>query len=132
MGKHSRHNKEDRRAIICGHLYRHAILIVPLIMVLIILIFDKLFQIKNAGDIMLLFMGISFIFFGCYDIIGTILEWKHILVSMQIFSHSRDAINPRRSWTMYEKKQMIGSGIVLIVSGLAVIVLTVLMLWGVL
>ena len=128
MGKHSRHNKEDRRAIILGHIHRHSILIVPLIMVFIILILHKLLQIKNAGDIMLFFMGISFIFFGCYDIIGTILEWKHILVSMQIFTHNRDEINPSRSWTTYEKKQMIGSGIVLIVSGLAVIVLTVLIL----
>ena len=47
------------------------------------------------------------------------LTWENI---------SRDAIKPRRSWKTYEKKQMIGSGIVLIVFGLAATILTILLM----
>ena len=129
MAKHSRHNKEDRRAILLAYIYRYSLLLIPFFGILIAFAIVILFPIKSES-ILLLPLGVLLIFLGCYNIIGAILKWKHLLVFLQLsyrrHAYLREAINPGRSWTTKEKRDMIGVGISFIFLGLAFILIMIL------
>ncbi len=80
------------------------------------------------GFISFLSFGIATLLVGMYEIIGTIFEFKHILVSLQIASlkNPLNSINPRKRWSKKQKTEGIGSGIIFAVLGLAIIVVAVL------
>lgn len=135
MSKHSRNNKSERRAILWGYIYRYSVIAVLFLIVGIVFAIGELFQIENLGIILFLSLGITFILLGGHDIIGAILEWKYLLVSIQLYNRhydSGDMINPRRAWTKYEKRQMIGTGIIGIILGIALTVITILAILGIL
>lgn len=57
-----------------------------------------------------------------WKIIGTLLEFKHILVSSLLSLHTLfPNINPKRNWTKSEKRDYIIIGIVFVFLGVAVI-----------
>ena len=85
------------------------------------------------GFVTFLSAGITMFCVGVYDIIGTVLEFKHVLVSLQLTSHIPfQNINPRRDWTKSEKREYIGVGIIFIILGLAFITIFALIQFGIL
>ena len=68
---------------------------------------------------------------GAYEIIGTVLEFKHSLVSLQLTRHN-SSINLRKGWTKSEKREYIGAGIVFVVAGLASTTIFALIHFGIL
>ena len=70
---------------------------------------------------------------GAYDIIGTLLEFKHILVASLLNLHTLfPNINLKRHWTKSEKRDYIIIGIVFVFCGLAVITTFTLFQFGIL
>jgi hypothetical protein len=70
---------------------------------------------------------------GVYEIIGTVLEFKHILVSLQLMRPAPfQNISPRRDWTKSKKKESITIGITFAVIGFSIIIMFVLQWLGVL
>ena len=132
MGKHSRNNKYERKIIIWAQIYRYSPILGILLPALFFLIIEKLFKTENAiiGFIPIFAFGTVPILWGCYTIIGAALEWKHVQVSLQL-SHNyrryrKESIKPRRGWTKNEKRDMIGVGIIFVILGIALTVITIL------
>ena len=71
-------------------------------------------------------MGIAAILFGLYHIIGTLMEAKHLLVSLQLSYHvSTNKIELHRPWKRKEKREyiLIGALSAFIGSALATVAL---------
>ena len=135
MKKGTSYSKKERRAITFGYLWRWGSIVI------ILLIPSIAFGICNLvntepeiqGFVTFLSAGIAMFCVGTYDIIGTVLEFKHILVSSQLATKIPfQNINPRRGWTKSEKREYIGVGIIFIILGLAFITIFTLVQFGVL
>ncbi|MBQ7374551.1 MAG: hypothetical protein IJW61_01070 [Clostridia bacterium] len=134
MKKGSNYSKREQRIILLGYLWRWGciliVLLIPAITIGICQLFDVTVKIKGFAALL---FGISMLLVGVYDIVGTALEFKHILVSLQLmYRRPFPNVNPRRGWTKSEKKEYITIGIIFAVLGLLMIIVFVLQQLGVL
>ena len=78
------------------------------------------------GFLFLFSMGILWLSRGIYQIIGSALSFKHILVSLQIRKRSvtgkLENPNPRKNWTKSEKRTGFSIGIIDMLIGTAFII----------
>lgn len=126
MKKYSSYSGKERRTIILGYLWRWGsigmMLLVPAITLVICNSLRVSAEFRSLAGA--LAFGISMFCVGTYDIIGTLLEFKHVLVSLQLASHVPH-VNPRRAWTSKDKREYIGVGIIFVVLGLALVAIVV-------
>ena len=135
MKKGISYSKKERRVITFGYLWRWGSIVIILLIPAIVFGICNMVNIepKIQGFVTFLSAGITMFCVGVYDIIGTVLEFKHLLVSVQLASHIHfQNINPRRDWTKSEKRENIGAGIAFIILGLAFITVFTLIQFGVL
>ena len=135
MKKGPSYSKRERRIISLGYLWRWGsiamIFLVPAIAFVICNLLNT--EPETQGFVTFLAAGITMFCVGTYDIIGTVLEFRHILVSLQLASHIPfQNINPRRDWTKSEKREHIGAGIVFVILGSAIITIFTLIQLGIL
>lgn len=136
MKKRSSFNRKERRAIMLGHLWRWGsialILLVPAIAYGICNLLNT--GAETQGFVTFLSAGITMFCVGVYNIIGTVLEFKHVFVSLQLASRHIpfQNFNPSRGWTKSEKRDYIFVGIIFAVFGLAIITIFTLVHFGVL
>ena len=124
MGKRTSYSKKEQQVITSGYLWRWGsiamILLVPTIAFVICNLLNT--EPDTQGFVTLLSAGFTMLCVGTYDIIGTAFEFKHILVSLQLARHTPlQNIDPRRDWTKSEKREHIGTGIIFVILGLAII-----------
>ena len=136
MKKGPYYSKKERRAITFGYLWRWGSIVIILLIPAIVFGICNLVNTEPEiqGFVTFLSAGITMFCVGVYDIIGTVLEFKHVLVSLQLTrSHIPfQNINPRRDWTKSEKRENIGAGIIYIILGLAIITIFALIQFGIL
>ena len=135
MKKGASYSKKERRVITMGYLWRWGSIVIILLIPAIAFGICNLVnaQPEIQGFVTFLSAGIAMFCVGTYDIIGTVLEFKHILVSSQLASNIPfQNINPRRGWTKSEKREYIGVGIIFIILGLAFITIFTLAQFGIL
>lgn len=139
MGKHSRYNRSERKILLWANIHRYSPILSILFSVLLFLFIYKICKIENFILSCIPFFVICAVptLWGCYTIIGAILEWKHIRVSLQLSNNRhpaywKDAVNPHRAWTPKEKRDMIGVGIISVILGIALIVMIILGILGIL
>lgn len=135
MGKGTSYSRKERQVIRLGFLWRWGsiamILLVPAITFVICNLLNT--EPETQGFVAVLSAGITMLCVGTYDIIGTVLEFRHILVSLQLASHIPfQNINPRRDWTKSEKREQIGVGIIFVILGSAIITIFTLIQLGIL
>ena len=134
MKKGSNYSKREQRIITLGYLWRWGSILIVLLIPAIYIGICQLFGVTGRvhGFVGGLLFGISMLLVGVYDIVGTVLEFKHILVSLQLMYHAPfQNINPRRNWTKSEKKEYITIGIMFAVIGFSIIIMFVLHWLGV-
>lgn len=83
-----------------------------------------------AAGLLLLSFPVSFIMTGLFDLLGGIFKWKGALCAVQSMCHQK--MDPRKSWTPHQRREMIGVGIVFIVLGAAFLLVILLRILGVL
>ena len=135
MKKGSSYSKKERQVITMGYLWRWGSIVIILLIPAIVFGVCNLVNIepKIQGFVTFLSVGITMFCVGAYCIIGTVLEFKHILVSLQLAYHiPYQNINPRRDWTKSEKREYIGIGIIFVILGLAFVTIIILTQFGVL
>ena len=134
MKKGTSYSRKERQVITLGYLLRWGSIVIILLIPAIVFGICNLVNTEPEiqGFVTFLSAGITMFCVGVYDIIGTVLEFKHVLVSLQLISHAFQNINPRRYWTKSEKREYIGVGIIFIILGLAVITIFTLMQFGIL
>ena len=135
MKKGSNYSKREQRIITLGYLWRWGSILIVLLIPAIYIEICQLFGVTGRvhGFVGGLLFGISMLLVGVYDIVGTALEFKHILVSLQLMTRSPfPNVNPRKEWTKSEKKEYISIGIMFAVIGFAMIIVFVLQWLGVL
>ena len=135
MGKRTSYSKKEQQVITLGYLWRWGsiamILLVPAIAFVICNLLNT--EPDTQGFVAFFSAGFTMLCVGTYDIIGTVFEFKHILVSLQLASHIPfQNINPRRAWTKSEKREHIGVGIVFVILGLVFITTFTLIQLGIL
>ena len=119
--------RKERKIIRLGYLWRWG----SMGLLLLTIPATALFEQAISERIICLTFGTTLAFIGIYHIVGTILEFKHLLVACQIaLTRSHPSLiccdvdlNPRRDWTPSEKRTFIGLGIIQTVVGLAGIIL---------
>ena len=134
MKKGSNYSKREQRIITLGYLWRWGSILIVLLIPAIYIGICQLFGVTGRvhGFVGGLLFGISMLLVGVYDIVGTALEFKHILVSLQLMTRSPfPNVNPRKEWTKSEKKEYITIGIMFAVIGFAMIIIFVLQWLGV-
>ena len=135
MKKGASYSKKERQVITFGYLWRWGSIVIILLIPAIVFGICNLVNVesKNQGFVTFLSAGITMFCVGTYDIIGTVFEFKHILISLQLARHRPfQNINPRRDWTKSEKRDYIGVGIIFVILGLAFITILALMQFGIL
>ena len=135
MKKGTSYSRKERQVITLGYLWRWGSIVIILLIPAIVFGICNLVNTKPEiqGLVTFLSAGITMFCVGVYDIIGTVLEFKHVLVSLQLASHIPfQNINPRRDWTKSEKREYIGVGIIFIILGLAFITIFTLAQFGIL
>ena len=135
MKKGTSYSKKERRTITFGYLWRWGSIVIMLLIPAIVFGICNLLNTEPEiqGFVTFLSAGITMFCVGVYDIIGAVLEFKHVLVSRQLASKNPFTnINPRRGWTKSEKREYIGGGILSIILGLAIITIFTLVQFGVL
>lgn len=123
---------ENERAIFMGYLWRWGsvalILLLPVFTYGICVFWGALP--KTQQFCTMLAFGIGMLGMGAYEIIGSVLEFRHLLVSLQLTVHiPKDKLNSTRAWTKQDKKDGIGIGIIFAFWGTAMIIVTMLG-WG--
>ena len=135
MGNRTSYSKKEQQVIILGYLWRWGSIVIMLLIPAIVFGICNLVNTEPEiqGFVTFLSAGITMFCVGVYDIIGTVLEFKHVLVSLQLTCHFPfQNINPRRDWTKSEKREYIGVGIIFIILGLAFITIFALIQFGIL
>ena len=135
MKKGTSYSRTERQVITLGYLWRWGSIVIMLLIPAIVFVICNLVNAepKTQGFVTFLSAGITMFCVGVYDIIGTVLEFKHLLVSLQLASLTPfQNINPRRDWTKSEKRENIGIGIIFVILGLAVITIFALAQFGIL
>lgn len=134
MKKGSNYSKREQRIITLGYLWRWGSILIVLLIPAIYIGICQLFGVTGRvhGFVGGLLFGISMLLVGVYDIVGTALEFKHILVSLQLMRPAPfQSISPRRDWTKSKKKESITIGITFAVIGFSIIIMFVLHWLGV-
>lgn len=124
MKKGTSYARKERQAITFGYVWRWGSIAMILLIPAIVFGICNLVNIEPQiqGFVTFLSAGIAMFCVGIYDIIGTVLEFQHILVSLQLARHTPfQDINPRRAWTKSEKRAHIGIGIIYVILGFAFI-----------
>ena len=135
MKKGISYSKKERQVITLGYLWSWGSIVIILLIPAIVFVICNLVNTepKIQGLVTFLSAGIAMFCVGIYDIIGTLLEFKHVLVSLQLAYHIPfQNINPRRDWTKSEKREYIGVGIIFAILGLAFIIIFTLIQFGIL
>ena len=124
------HNKEDR-IIALGYLWRWGSIALMIIVPLTAFIICELLNVasRTLGIALFLSWGLTVLCIGAYQIIGTALEFKHILVSLQLATHHALNINPRRGWNKSDKKDGFGVGIIFVALGLSLLIFALLTIY---
>ncbi len=132
MKKGIYYSKKDVRTIRLGYFLRYGSIVIVLLLPIIIGAICGLFGAEPDMQrfVALLSFGISLLGIGTYNVIGAALEFKHVLVSLQLGGIMPD-INPRRGWTGKEKKECIIAGVIFIILGLAAIIVFCLTHFGI-
>ena len=119
--------RKERKIIRLGYLWRWGSVGLFLLVFFVTIAFCE----KSILPRMLcLTLGITLVCIGIYHIVGTALEFNHLLVACQLahaifhvfFIFPDVDLNPRRDWTPSEKREFIGVGIIHTVVGLAGII----------
>ena len=112
--KKTSYTQEELDIIRLGYLWGYGRLILGFIFPAI---FSVVTQIFNNIEYYWLYIswGSYILFIGIYDIIGALLEFKHVLVSLQLAYHQKP--DPRSTWTKSEKREYIFVGIFFVVYG---------------
>lgn len=134
MKKGPSYSKRERRIISLGYLWRWGSIAVILIIPVIAFGICSLFNIpeQTKGYILFLSAGITMLCVAVYEIVGTVLGLKHLLVALQLTYHlPAQSLNPRRDWTKSEKREYIGVGIIFAALGIAIIIIFTLILLGI-
>ena len=135
MKKGASYSKKERQVITLGYLWRWGSIVIILLIPALVFGICNLANTEPQiqGLVTFLSAGITMFGVGVYEIIGTVLEFKHLLVSLQLASLTPfQNINPRRDWTKSEKREYIGVGIILVILGLSFITIFTLGQFGVL
>ena len=130
MKKGTNFSKKEKRTVFFGYLHRWGVVLM-IFMPLLFLIISQNHVTETAalGLLFYLSFGLSFLSFGIIDMLGALLEWKYILVAHQLAY--RASPNPRKNWDQKQKKEEIFIGIIFTAIGLAIIVPTLLHIFGV-
>ena len=119
-------SSKDKKAILFGYLWRWlgigSIVLIPMIATGIC----RLMQIPNEVQrvVWKWSLGGAMFFVGGYNLVGTLLRLKHLLVAAQLMAHvSLKDLDPNRPWTEKEKKDELTIGVILMAFGLAMIFL---------
>lgn len=134
MKKGPSYSKRERRIISLGYLWRWGSIAVILIIPVIAFGICSLFNIpeQTKGYILFLSAGITMLCVAVYEIVGTVLGLKHLLVALQLTYHlPAQSLNPRRDWTKSEKREYIGVGIIFAALGIAIIIIFTLIHLGI-
>ena len=120
--KKQTYNQRRSQIIMLGYLWRWCPIILILVPIILIKICEIIGVAQNALSLLFSFsFGFLFLSYGFCDIIGAILEFKHLLVSLQLAN--RLSPNPEKSWTKADKKMSIFCGIIISVIGIAMLLL---------
>ena len=123
MKRKSSSLREERKIIRLGYLWRWGSVGLSLLVLFVTIAFCE----KSILPRMLcLTLGSTLVCIGIYHIVGTALEFKHLLVACQLahaifhvfFIFPDVDLNPRRDWTPSEKREFIGIGIIFTIAGL--------------
>ena len=134
MKKGPSYSKRERRIISLGYLWRWGSIAVILIIPAIAFGICSPLNIpeQTKGYIVFLSAGITMLCVAVYEIVGTVLGLKHLLVALQLMYHlPAQRLNPRRDWTKSEKREYIGIGIFFATLGIAIIIILALMHLGI-
>ena len=126
------YSKTEQKTIRLGYLWHWgsigAIVLLPFLSAGIAKFFGAIPEIQ--GFLFLFAFGITFLSSGIYQITGTALSFKHILVSLQIqkrgISGKRENPNPRKTWTKSEKRTSFSIGIIDMLIGTAFIIISLI------
>ncbi len=135
MKKGTSYSKKEQQVITLGCLWRWGSIAIIFIIPAIIFGICSLFNIPGAtkGYIACLSAGITMLCVAIYEIVGTVLGFKHLLVALQLtYNIPLKNVNPRKDWTKSEKREYIGVGIIFIILGLAFITIFTLIQFGIL
>ena len=132
MKKGTSFSKTERRALALGYLWNYGFWSIPFLTCIIASLICSLIKVSPEIQkrVPFLFLGMALIFVGLYDIIGTVLEFKHIHISAQLGDKLRYP-NPRRLWTNEEKKHYVFIGSIWAIIGLICIIACVLDKFGI-
>ena len=88
MKKGTSYSKKERRVITMGYLWRWGSIVIILLIPAIAFGICNLVNTEPEiqGFVTFLSAGIAMFCVGTYDIIGTVLEFKHILVYLEVYS----------------------------------------------
>ena len=124
------YSKNEQKSIRYGYLWHWGsigcILLIPFLAVAIA---KSCEAVSETQEFLFLFsMGILWLSCGIYQLTGTALSFKHILVSLQISKRGvtgkREKPNPRKTWTKSEKRTSFSIGIIDILIGTAFIIIS--------
>ena len=134
MKKGTSYSRTERQVITLGYLWRWGSIAVILMIPAIAFRICSLFNIpeQTNGYIAYLSAGITMLCVAVYEIVGTVLGFKHLLVALQLTYHlPAQSLNPRRDWTKSEKREYIGIGIFFAALGIAIIIILTLIRLGI-
>gem|GEM_PF-2093108 len=129
------YSKREKRAITLGYLWRWGSLAVLILLPALVFGICNLLNIEPKTQIYVtfLFAGITMLCVGTYEMIGALLGFKHLLVSLQLASHMPfQTVNPKRGWSKSERREVTGSGVIFVLLGSAFIICFTLMHLGIL
>ena len=129
------YSKTEQKTIRLGYLWHWgsigAIVLLPFLSAGIAKLFGAIPEIQ--GFLFLFAFGITFLSSGTYQTIGTALEWKHILIALQInprHSASVSGPNPQKPWTKAVKRKGIALGIIDLVVGTATLIVSFIAIYS--
>ena len=127
MKKFSSYSKRENRIIELGYFWHWGSIVITFLIPAITFWICNLLNTdpKAQGLLTSLSAGIIMVCIGAYEIIGTVLEFKHLLVSLQLATHIPfQNINPKRAWTKAEKRDYICIGTIFLIIGLSIITIS--------
>lgn len=126
-------HKNEEHIIKLGYLWHYGTIALYVLIPLTIIGICELTGASSDTFILILGLswGIAFLCTGIYQIIGSTLEYKHILVSIQLFTHKPFNVNPRREWSKSEKKQSYGIGIIFVILGSMLLIAAAITFYGI-
>lgn len=123
-------SKAEHRILALGRLWRWGSIALILLVPVVVFCICNLLPIpaKNRDVAAALSAGLTLIGVGGYDILGAVRQFRHVLVALQLSrAHlPSQGVRPYAVWTAKDKKDCIGSGVLLIALGAAMLIFSVL------